>query len=144
MKHILASLVVLALLAGPASARRNDIDGIQYFTVCSGQLLSTSDTTLSYEVPNSKTEGVCAAIQVTGLGASDTVTITRVERANSAETAIGYPLPAHTQQQIVIDSTTANPGEVWQIPVSEGCEYFQFRAKASAGTPRLTIIVGTQ
>lgn len=142
MKQLLLCLVALAL-SGPAFARRNDIDGIQYFEVCNGQALTTSDTTISYEVPNSKTEGVCALIQVEGLGASDTVTVTRLERVNSAETKYGYAVPAYTQQEIVITSALAGP-MVWQIPVSEGCEYFQFKAKASTGTPRLTIFVGTQ
>jgi hypothetical protein len=153
LMHLMTPLwiiaVVLVLGGVPsAEARRTNIsgtggdsEGLPY-AVFTDQALTTSDVTSSVKVPVAMTEGCAALIDVQGLTATNTVTITRLERTKSSETKYGYPVPAYVQQEIVI---SVNGPFTYPIAWTEGVEYITFKAKSSlASGVRVTIQAVTQ
>lgn len=153
---VVFTFLVAAAIGGlrPAEARRTNIQGgDQAVAVFQDQALTTTPVTSTYptghkwegqtiKVPVGMTEGVAAAVRVTGLGPTDSVTLRRKEQIRSDETLFGTPIEPDTAPDIVL---TGNQDKVYSIPFTEGVESISFTAECSlASGGRISMLVATQ
>lgn len=138
-----ALFVGLVLMAPSGYARRTNIQGgddaIRFFT--NETLTATTPVTSTVKIPVGNTEGLAVLFRVEGLTATNTVTLTRLERIRANETMIGYPVEADTGGAKVI--TTAGE-KVYSEPFTEGIEYIYYKVESSESGVKVNGLSATQ